>query len=51
MPGEEYATVRQLELHDGNVVYRVRLTNVLESSGDWVRVKFDVLGRRQGMTH
>jgi hypothetical protein len=47
MPGEEYATVRQLELHDGSVVYRVRLTNVLESSGDWVRVRFDVLGRRQ----
>ena len=47
MPGEEYAVVRQLELHDGSVVYRVRLTNVLESSGDWVRVRFDVLGRRQ----
>jgi hypothetical protein len=48
MPGDEYATVRLLELHDRNVVYQVRLTNVLERSGDWVRVKFDVLGRRNG---
>jgi len=51
MPGEKYAAVRLLELHDRNVVYQVRLTNVLERSGDWVRVKFDVLGRRNGTNH
>ena len=51
MPGDEYAAVRLLELHDRNVVYQVRLTNVLERSGDWVRVKFDVLGRRNGTHH
>jgi hypothetical protein len=47
MPDSEYASVRMLDLHENDFAYRVRLTTVLEQNDDWVRVKFDVLGRRR----
>jgi hypothetical protein len=35
-----------LDLLEGDSVYHIRLTAVLEMRGEWRHVKFDVLGRR-----
>ena len=46
LPAAEYATNRLLDLQDQNLIYKIRLTVVLEKSDNWARVKFDILGRR-----
>ena len=46
LPAVEFATSRLLDLYDQNLIYKIRLTVVLEQSDDWVRGKFDILGRR-----
>ena len=45
MPDTAFSARGLLDLLDKNSVYRIRLTNVLESSQGWIRVKFDVLSR------
>lgn len=46
LPATEFAANRLLDLHDQNLIYKIRLTVVMEKSDDWSRVKFDILGRR-----
>lgn len=45
MPDTAFSARGLLDLLDKNSVYRIRLTNVLENSQGWIRVKFDVLSR------
>lgn len=47
LPGEKYFNGRLLDLHDSNVIYRIRLTSLMEQADEWARAKFDILGRRQ----
>ena len=46
LPISEFVTQRLLDLDDAKGIYRIRLAGVLEQSEDWVRVKFDILGRQ-----
>ncbi len=45
LPQSLYRKNKFLFLHDGESVYRLRLGEVVESHGDWVRAGMDVLGR------
>ena len=45
IPLSEFVTQRLLELDDAKSLYQIRLADVLEQSEDWIRIKFDVLGR------
>lgn len=42
----DYADGRQLDMHYRNNVIRIRLTEVVDRTGEWVRVKFAVVGHR-----
>lgn len=46
LPISEFVTQRLLDLDDAKGIYRIRLAGVLEQSQDWIRVKFDILGRQ-----
>lgn len=46
LPATEFVTNRLLDLHDQNLVYKIRLTVVMEKNDDWSRAKFDILSRR-----
>ena len=48
MPDTAFSASGMLDLLDKNAVYRIRLTNVLENSQGWIRVRFDVLSRTGG---
>lgn len=45
IPLSAFVTQRLLELDDAKSLYRIRLADVLEQSENWIRIKFDVLGR------
>lgn len=46
----DYADGRQLDMHYRNNVIRIRLTEVVDKTEEWVRVKFDILGHRSAAT-
>lgn len=47
LPQARYQLGAQLMLRDGDLMYRLRLGEVLESHEGWLRVGMDVLGREQ----
>ena len=47
LPGNLFSAGKLLDLHDSSVIYRIRLTSVVEQNVEWTMAKFDILGRRQ----
>jgi hypothetical protein len=46
-PSHLFSAGRLLDLYDSSVIYRVRLSSVVEQNTEWTMAKFDILGRRQ----
>lgn len=47
LPSNLFCAGRLLDLHDSSVIYRIRLTSVVEQNAEWAMARFDILGRRQ----
>ncbi|TCV90443.1 hypothetical protein [Sulfurirhabdus autotrophica] len=46
LPISEFTAGKIMDLHDKQLTYKIRFTEILENSEDWARIKFDILGRR-----
>lgn len=47
LPSNLFSAGKLLDLHDSSVIYRTRLTSVVEQNAEWAMARFDILGRRQ----